>query len=256
MLPEDGQDFFGIMKEQFRQHRTILARLASEWREWFSFGKPPGDQGPPRTDHRVVQEGVVSECPRFGLTDSERAVLLRLARQALTCTANRMAAPQAGDAGDLPGALMEKRACFVTLKQNGALRGCVGNLVADCALCQAVQRNSVKAASADPRFARVCPEEVDRIRIEISLLTEPKPLRFESPEDLMGKLRPKTDGVVFRLGRQTATFLPQVWGQLPVPADFLSQLSLKAGCGAEGWRDAGAELAVYQVEHFTESSQA
>jgi AMMECR1 domain-containing protein len=84
-------------------------------------------------------------------------------------------------------------------------------------------------------------------------LTEPKPLEFNSPEDLLNKLRPYKDGVVLKIGRDGATYLPQVWSQLPDKVDFLNNLSQKAGCPATAWRNPGAAVLIYQVEAFKES---
>jgi len=84
------------------------------------------------------------------------------------------------------------------------------------------------------------------------VLTEPQVLRFESPEELIARLRPGRDGVVLRVGPKVATLLPQVWSQLPAPHDFLRCLSRKAGCGDLGWQAPEAVISVYQVEHFEE----
>ena len=82
-------------------------------------------------------------------------------------------------------------------------------------LHQAVAENARNAALRDPRFLPVKPDEVDKIKIEISVLTEPQPLAFSSPEDLLNKLHPNEDGVLLHIGPRTATFLPQVWAQIP-----------------------------------------
>ncbi len=96
-------------------------------------------------------------------------------------------------------------------------------------------------------------EELKDIQIEISVLTIPRRLDFKSPEDLVQKLRPGKDGVVLRMGMRQATFLPQVWEQIPDKTDFLNHLAQKAGLSASAWRDEGTSVLIYQVEAFKES---
>ena len=134
----------------------------------------------------------------------------------------------------------------------GALRGCIGHIHPQESLYKAVMDNAGSAALRDPRFLPVRPDEVDKIKIEISVLTEPKPLEFSSPEDLLSKLRPYEDGVVLRIGPAMATFLPQVWAQIPDKVQFLSHLSQKAGCEPSAWRGKDASVSIYHVESFEE----
>ena len=152
--------------------------------------------------------------------------------------------------------LAEKKACFVTLTKAGALRGCIGHLTAMESLYQAVIDNARNAAVRDPRFAAVQPDEVDQLRIEISVLTEPQPLPFSSPEDLLSKLHPNEDGVLLHIGPRTATFLPQVWAQLPDKVQFLNHLAQKAGCEPSEWRGKDTQVSIYHVECFEEGEDA
>src|ERR1035441_7837622 len=101
---------------------------------------------------------------------------------------------------EVPPKLAEKKACFVTLTKEGVLRGCIGHLTAMEPLHQAVAENARNAALRDPRFLPVKPDELDKIKIEISVLTEPQPLAFSSPEDLLNKLQPNEDGVLLHIG--------------------------------------------------------
>jgi len=121
---------------------------------------------------------------------------------------------------------------FVTLKKNGALRGCIGNLVANKSVAEGIRDNALSAAFRDPRFPPLAAEEVEQLQISISILTQPKPLQYKDAQDLLAKLRVNVDGVILRRGTAGATFLPQVWEQLPDPNDFLSHLCLKAGLKA------------------------
>jgi len=141
---------------------------------------------------------------------------------------------------------------FVTLKQQGQLRGCIGNLSVSDPLAEGVRRNAVNAAFHDPRFSPLTGLELDQVVIEVSVLTEPQRLEFSDPEDLLRKLRPNVDGVILRQGYASATFLPQVWEQLPKKEDFLGHLCLKAGLPRDAWKRSTLEVSTYQVQYFEE----
>jgi AmmeMemoRadiSam system protein A len=185
------------------------------------------------------------------LSAAERKLLLELARKTLRSVTANGGLPELA-AKDVPPKLAEKQACFVTLTKNGALRGCIGHLMAIEPLHQAVAENARNAALRDPRFPPVQPDELAQIRIEISVLTEPQPLSFSSPDDLLSKLHPNEDGVLLHMGPRTATFLPQVWAQIPDKAEFLNHLSQKAGCEASAWRGKDVSVSIYHVECFEE----
>jgi len=155
----------------------------------------------------------------------------------------------------VPEALRSARGCFVTLNKDGKLRGCIGYIFPIKPLYEAVADNTVNAALRDRRFGTVAPEEVDKIQIEISVLTVPQVLAFSSPEDLLARLRPNVDGVVLRFGQRQSTYLPQVWQQIPKKEVFLSQLSAKAGMPAGAWRKPGLTVLTYQAEVFDESEK-
>ncbi len=185
------------------------------------------------------------------LSAVERRFLLGLARKTLVRVASGGELPAIPEK-DVTAKLAEKQACFVTLTKDGALRGCIGHLTAMEPLYQAVTENARNAALRDPRFLPVKPDEVDKIKIEISVLTEPQPLPFSSPEDLLSKLHPNEDGVLLHIGPRTATFLPQVWAQLPDKVKFLEHLSQKAGCEPSAWRGKDVSVSIYHVECFEE----
>lgn len=184
------------------------------------------------------------------LTAEQKKTLLDLARRTLASVAAGGSLVELS-ASELPGRLGEMQACFVTFKKASALRGCMGNLIAADPLHRAVAENTRNAALRDPRFGAVSPDEVDQLRIEISVLTEPAPLPFTSPEDLLGKLRPG-DGVVLRIGGRASTFLPQVWDHIPDKVQFLDHLSRKAGCEPSAWRGGDVSVSVYHVQSFEE----
>jgi len=183
----------------------------------------------------------------------ERKLLLDLARGTLTRAATNAAAPGPGvNTNDLSPKLSESKGCFVTLTENGELRGCIGYLQPLEALYQAVADNARNAATRDPRFPSVRPGEVSKIKIEISVLTQPQPLSFNSPEDLLKKLEPDEDGVVLQIGSRQATYLPQVWEQIPDKVQFLNQLAQKAGCAPDDWRGKNVSVSIYHAEAFGE----
>jgi len=182
----------------------------------------------------------------------ERKALLALARKSLTEVVTHGRLPDA-KASDFTPRCSEEKGCFVTLTKNGVLRGCIGNIMPNGPLWKSVMENARNAAIRDYRFPPVQPDELRQIEIEISVLTVPQPLKFDSPDDLVKKLRPHKDGVVLELGLRTATYLPQVWEQISDPVQFLSSLSMKAGAGPDDWRRPGTRVLVYQVEAFKES---
>ncbi len=141
---------------------------------------------------------------------------------------------------------------FVTLKIKGQLRGCIGNLTPEGSVLEGVKRNAVNAAFHDPRFSSISAAELDRTQIEVSILTEPLPLAYRDSQDLIQKLRVNVDGVIIRKGHASATFLPQVWEQLPRPEDFLNHLCMKAGLPADAWKHSELEVLTYQVQYFEE----
>ena len=190
------------------------------------------------------------------LTPEKGQILVKLARSTLMDKFGLPLAPADADRmrsalGD--ASLQARCATFVTLKHQGRLRGCIGSLSATDPLAEDVRRNAIDAAFHDPRFAPLTAKELEQVAIEVSVLTEPQPLAFSDPEDLLRKLRPNVDGVVIRQGHAGATFLPQVWEQLPKKEDFLDHLCLKAGLPRDAWRRGGLTVSTYQVQYFEES---
>jgi AmmeMemoRadiSam system protein A len=139
--------------------------------------------------------------------------------------------------------LYEPGASFVTLTQQGKLRGCIGTLEAHRPLAEDVCANARAAALRDPRFAPLAPHELTHTRIEVSLLSDMEPVVCEDEADLCARLRPHVDGVALRYGARRGTFLPQVWQHLPEPKDFVRELKHKAGLAAGCWSD---EIKVYR----------
>ena len=141
------------------------------------------------------------------------------------------------DLSTLPAPLRETGACFVTLKKNGQLRGCIGSPEAHRPLGTDVSENAFRAAFHDPRFAPLGDEETEALNVHISVLSAAKPMTFASEADLLGQLIPGRDGLIIGDGGRRALFLPSVWAQLPEPQMFLNHLRAKAGLPADHWSD-------------------
>ncbi|MFT8394747.1 AmmeMemoRadiSam system protein A [Propionibacterium sp.] len=150
-----------------------------------------------------------------------------------------------------PAWLDRDGASFVTLTIGGALRGCIGSLTAYRPLREDVARNAHNAAFEDPRFPPLGADEYPGTAVEVSVLGAPEPVPARTEDELIAALRPGTDGVILREGHHRATFLPQVWEQLPDPHEFLQALRHKAGLRADRW--AGSTTAErYTVTAYTD----
>jgi AmmeMemoRadiSam system protein A len=182
----------------------------------------------------------------------ERKFLFDLAKRTIREVVTQGKLP-AVEPASLAKKFTEPKGCFVTLTKHGALRGCIGHIVPKESLYKAIMDNAQGSAVRDPRFPPVQPNELDQLEIEISILTVPQPLQFSSPDDLLSQLQPHKDGVVLQIGPRGATYLPQVWAQIPNKVDFLNHLAQKAGCAPADWRNKDATVSVYRVESFKES---
>jgi AmmeMemoRadiSam system protein A len=137
-------------------------------------------------------------------------------------------------------------ASFVTLTQDGELRGCVGSLVAYRSLYLDVIENAVHAAVHDSRFSPVQYAELEKIHIEVSILSQPTPLVYKNADDLLSKLDPSL-GVIIEENGYHATFLPQVWEQVPDKREFLEHLCQKAGLSSDEWKTGKLNVKTYTV---------
>ena len=188
----------------------------------------------------------------IGLTQREKQDLLEFSRETIRCALNKEKSPRLSE-DKLTANLLKPGAAFVTLTIAGELRGCIGSLQAFRPLVEDVQEHALDAAFNDYRFGPVSDEEFPLLEIEISCLSTPELLPYKSPDELSGLLKPGIDGVVLRDGMRSATFLPQVWEQLPNPDEFLSHLCRKMGAPADQWRRKVLQVSIYHVEEFHES---
>jgi AmmeMemoRadiSam system protein A len=134
-----------------------------------------------------------------------------------------------------PAILLANRACFVTLHLANNLCGCIGSLQAHQPLIIDVAHNAFNAAFHDPRFAPLSKAKALQIKLDISVLSTPEPMQFDSEANLLAQLRPQIDGLILSDAGHRGTFLPTVWQQFPDPLIFFSHLKNKAGLPANYW---------------------
>jgi len=180
--------------------------------------------------------------------DARGAALLGEARGAIADALG--VAPRAG-ALDHP-VLGTQGATFVTLTRAGALRGCIGSLVPTRTLREDVRANACAAAFRDPRFSPLSRLEYAEVSVEVSLIGRAEALACSDERDALARMRPGIDGVILEAGGRRATFLPQVWQQLPEPREFLEALKRKAGLPERYWSDT-VRLSRYTVEKWCET---
>ncbi len=187
------------------------------------------------------------------LTEEQGQVLVRLARQTIEIQLGVAPTSPVTDAELAQSGLQRKAGVFVTLHKRGELRGCIGSLAAVERVSDSVRRNAVNAAFQDYRFPPMRAEELGQVRVEVSVLTDPVPLAYTDADDLRRKLVPGRDGVILEgPGNAGATFLPQVWEQLPRVEDFLGHLCRKAGLPPNLWQTTPLTVFTYQVQAFSE----
>jgi AmmeMemoRadiSam system protein A len=145
--------------------------------------------------------------------------------------------PLTVDASSYPRALRREGASFVTLKQHGGLRGCVGSVEAYRPIVDDVAANGFAAAFRDSRFSRLTAEERFGLSLSVSVLSVPQPLCIRDEDDLLAQLHVGVDGLVIRCDDRRALFLPQVWEMLSEPREFLGQLKVKAGLSRDYWSE-------------------
>lgn len=185
------------------------------------------------------------------LTNEDKKELLGLARSVIAARLMNRSAPARPES--ISSELTNRRGCFVTLHRKKELRGCIGTIEPHIPLIDAVEENAINAAFRDPRFPQLEAEELAEIDIEISVLTVPAILDFDNGQELKDQLIPGIHGVILSREGRRATFLPQVWQQLPEKEAFLDHLCLKAGLPANAWMNRETTVEVYTAEYFSEN---
>ncbi len=173
------------------------------------------------------------------LTRNEQNKLLTLAREAIIGYVREGTIPNR----DAPEPnLQGHRGCFVSIKINGALRGCIGSFISDKPLSKLVQEMAISAATRDPRFYPMKPADIANFSLEISVLS---PLeKIASPDEI----KVGTHGIYIEKNSCRGVLLPQVAVEYGWDRDtFLSQTCLKAGLRPDDWKE-GADLYVFSAQ--------
>lgn len=183
------------------------------------------------------------------LTLDEGKTAVRLAREALTryVEEKKILQPE-----KLPPVFDEKRGVFVTLHEDGDLRGCIGYPQPVMALGRAIVDSAINAGTRDPRFPGLRPGELKRMEMEVTILTKPEPYR-EPKKRLPELVRIGTDGLIVSKGPFSGLLLPQVapeWGFDSL--EFLSQTCVKAGLPPDAWMDEETEVQHFEAQIFAE----
>jgi hypothetical protein len=178
------------------------------------------------------------------LNAHEKQALLAIARQAITrgvLTGEEYIEPREEKV------LNQRNGCFVTIKQNGRLRGCIGNFQSELPLFREVARMALASATRDPRFYPMKEADLDSFQVEISVLS---PLR---KVDSVENIEVGTHGIYIEKGFYRGVLLPQVatehgWDR----ATFLRQTCVKAGLPTNAWEADDAEIYVFSAQVFGE----
>lgn len=187
-------------------------------------------------------------------SDKEKKFLLQIARESIEHYLRNNEIMDV-EPGKIPSErLIEDGACFVSIhgKINHELRGCMGMLEATRPLVKDIVNNAIAAAVQDPRFPPLSQEELEGVKISISVLTKPQKFKVKNYRELLEKLVSGKHGLIIQKGWAKATFLPVVWEQLPEKEEFLGHLCMKAGLGKEEWKEPGMEFLIYEAIEFEE----
>nr|KXH74066.1 MAG: hypothetical protein AM324_06080 [Candidatus Thorarchaeota archaeon SMTZ1-83] len=190
-------------------------------------------------------------------SDEEGTFLVRLARQTVDEYVRSETRPSIPV--DASPNLVEKSGVFVTLNVvDGAhtrLRGCIGRPYPTQPLIEATVDSAIDAAVNDPRFRPVSPEELDRIVVELSVLTPPSRLEYSGPDELLELVQVGRDGLIASRGMMRGLLLPQVAVEYGWDTKtFLEHTCNKAGFHKDLWRDPGTEFNAFQAEIFGETA--
>jgi AmmeMemoRadiSam system protein A len=187
--------------------------------------------------------------PEENLTESERAFLLKLARDSITATLKKADLPKFSreQLNAVGPHLEEPRGCFVTLHKRHQLRGCIGTFYGEGPLWTNIVEMAVSAAFQDPRFSKLRESELKEIDLEISVLS---PLRVtKHPEEI----KVGVHGIFITRGRYRGVLLPQVATEQGWDREtFLEHTCIKAGLPTDAWKDPSTQIELFTAEVFGE----
>ena len=212
-----GQIVLGGLLQVARQKGMTAEKMAQT-----NSGDVSGDKG------RVVGYAAFTLYETQSFSTAEKKLLCTLARDAIKHQLEH-GTEIVVDLASYPEKLRKKDACFVTLKRQGELRGCVGNISTAHPLASAIARNAVSAAFRDSRFIPLAREELAQLSISISVLSGFEKIPYRNEAKLLKEIRPGIDGLVIESPPLSGAFLPEVWETLTEPEDFVAHLKEKAG---------------------------
>ena len=251
IMSMDSQILAGAVTDA-NQVLTTMVELAraNDWEptslQYSNSGDVNGDQ------NRVVGYSSIVFHESLSFTVDEKKEILALARQSVEQYLVTGKYPQTDMEilKKIPAAKLP-RAVFVTLKKNGQLRGCIGDIISNEPLYKNIISCAIKAATSDPRFNAVSRSELDSLTLSVSVLQYPQQVAA-APSDYPKVIRPGKDGIILINNGRQSTYLPQVWEQLPDPVDFLSRLCVKQGAPAACWLEPSTKLYRYSAYEFGE----
>ncbi|MFC1753553.1 AmmeMemoRadiSam system protein A [Thermoproteota archaeon] len=184
------------------------------------------------------------------LSDEQKKALLKLARDSIKeeFTKERVELP----ADDV---FNERRGVFVTLHKEGSLRGCIGFPIAMHNLSQGILRAAKSAAFEDPRFDPLTEDEVDKLVIEISVLTVPEVIRVMDPKEYEENIKVGRDGLMVKSMDGAGLLLPQVF--IEYDCDSIKAIEMtcqKAGLAKDAWKDLSVKVYKFEAEVFGEGA--
>jgi MEMO1 family protein len=183
------------------------------------------------------------------LAEADRERLLSACMIALGAGARNGGKAHTPKLASLTAALSAWRATFVTLTENERLRGCIGSVAPRRSLIDDAIANTAQAAFSDPRFPPLKEAELTELRLDVSILSHPRPIPAGSELEVTDALEPDRDGLVLSAGGRRALFLPSVWRHIPDPRAFVRHLMAKAGFESNRWPE-GLEAKRFRVESF------
>jgi len=187
-----------------------------------------------------------------GFSLEEGKLLVRIAREVVEEYVRRRKIPPRPN---VPASFLQPRGVFVTLTKRGELRGCIGYPFPTRPLIEALTDAAISAATRDPRFEPVSPDELGEIEVEVSVLSEPEEIAVKHPSEYLEKIEIGRDGLIVEWGGYAGLLLPQVpveWGW--DVEEFLCQTCMKAGLPPDYWLRKDVKVKKFTAQIFREKS--
>ena len=184
------------------------------------------------------------------LTLEEGTFLVKTARRAIEAHIRGKRLPSVKNVSE---ELKKPRGVFVTLTKHGELRGCIGHPMPTMPLIDALIDSAISSATRDPRFPPLEVSELNKILVEVSVLTEPKPIEVDDPREYPGAIVVGRDGLIVEYGGHAGLLLPQVAVEWKWDAEeFLSHACMKAGLMPDAWLDREVRISRFSAQVFSE----